>query len=176
MNSAPGRMDVLFDVLSSTGQTEQPMVNNGEAGNSVQPDAQLTLDRLMSILHQAFPTAELSPGAGKKSFLVFKNNKYISINTQDIAYIYMHRGAATIVTYKEQQFSQSRSLDQIQSLLPLKDFFRINRQYLISFDAIKEAEHYFSRKLLVNLTIPSPEKLLVAKEKASAFLQWLDCR
>jgi hypothetical protein len=55
-----------------------------------------------------------------------------------------------------------------------KQFFLLNKQYLINFDAVKEVEHYFARKLLVKLTIDAPEKLLVAKEKARSFLEWLE--
>jgi DNA-binding LytR/AlgR family response regulator len=68
------------------------------------------------------------------------------------------------------------SLDQIRSLLHVKQFFRINRQYLVNFNAIKEVEHYFARKLLINLVIPTAEKLLVPKEKVSHFLHWLEDR
>jgi two-component system response regulator LytT len=52
----------------------------------------------------------------------------------------------------------------------------ISRQYLINFNAVKEVEHYFARKLLVHLTIPAKDKLLVSKEKVSSFLHWLDNR
>jgi len=52
----------------------------------------------------------------------------------------------------------------------------LNRQYLVNFDAVKEVEHYFARKLLVNLTVATPEKLLVAKEKVRTFLDWLESR
>ena len=68
------------------------------------------------------------------------------------------------------------SLEQIQSLLSDKQFYRLNRQCLINFDAVKDAEHYLSRKLLVNSVIPTEEKLIVPKHKVSEFLHWLDNR
>jgi two-component system, LytTR family, response regulator LytT len=113
---------------------------------------------------------------GKKSFLVFKNNKYTSVKTDDIAFIYIRYEAATIMTFQEQQYPIGQSLDQLQALLSPKQFFRFNRQYLVNFAAIKEVEHYFARKLLVKLVIPSPEKLLIGKEKTTAFFDWLDGR
>jgi len=60
--------------------------------------------------------------------------------------------------------------------LPDLDFFRLNRQYLINFNAIKEVEHYFARKLFVKLAVPVAEKLLVSKEKSTLFLKWLEER
>lgn len=113
---------------------------------------------------------------GKKSFLVFKNNKYITIPTEMIAFIYIRNESATIMTFQEQEYSIPQSMDQLQGLLSTKDFFRLNRQYLINFKAVKEVEHYFDRKLFVRLSIPSPEKLLIGKEKTSGFLSWLENR
>ncbi|MDB5087894.1 MAG: DNA-binding response regulator [Mucilaginibacter sp.] len=113
---------------------------------------------------------------GKKSFLVFKNNKYTTVQTDQIAFIYIRNESATIMTFHEQEYVIDQSLDQVQSLLSAKQFFRLNRQYLVNFSAIKEVEHYFARKLFVKLVIPSPDKLLIGKEKTSGFLSWLEGR
>lgn len=113
---------------------------------------------------------------GKKSFLVFKNNKYTTIQTDQIAFIYIRNDSSTIMTFQEQEYSIVHSMDQIQGMLSPKQFFRLNRQYLINFSAVKEVEHYFDRKLFVKLVIPSPDKLLIGKEKTSNFLSWLENR
>lgn len=118
----------------------------------------------------------LGAPAGKKSFLVFKQNKYITVPTENIAFFYIRYDSPIIVCFDKQEYFVNYSLEQIQSLLGAKEFFRLNRQYLINFNAVKEVEHYFARKLLVNLTIPAKEKLLVSKEKVSSFLHWLDNR
>jgi DNA-binding LytR/AlgR family response regulator len=114
--------------------------------------------------------------ACKKSFLVFKHNKYITVPTDTIAFFCVKYESSMIVCFDKQEYFVNYSLEQIQNLLGDKQFFRLNRQYLISFNAVKEVEHYFARKLLVNLTIPAKEKLLVSKEKVSSFLHWLDNR
>ncbi|WP_258539513.1 LytTR family transcriptional regulator DNA-binding domain-containing protein [Chitinophaga oryzae] len=64
----------------------------------------------------------------------------------------------------------------MQNQLSARQFYRLNRQYLINFSAVREVEHYFARKLLVNLHVATPEKLLIGKEKTAAFLQWLEER
>ncbi|RZJ23659.1 MAG: response regulator transcription factor [Acinetobacter sp.] len=113
---------------------------------------------------------------GKKSFLVFKHQKYSTIQTEQIAFIYIRNDSASIMTFKQEDYALDQSLDQLQALLSAKQFFRLNRQYLINFSAVKEVEHYFGRKLFVKLTIPSPEQLLIGKEKTSSFLNWLENR
>ena len=114
--------------------------------------------------------------AGKKSFLVFKNNKYVNVLTDNIALFYIKYEASVIMCFDKQEYLVNSSLEQIQNSLPEKQFFRLNRQYLINFNAIKEVEHYFARKLLVNPAVPVKDKLLVSKEKVTSFLGWLDNR
>ncbi|MBC7935762.1 MAG: LytTR family transcriptional regulator DNA-binding domain-containing protein [Rhizobacter sp.] len=114
--------------------------------------------------------------ANKKNFLVFKHNKYINVPTQTIAYFHVKYETAFIVSFDRQEYAVNYSLEQLQQLLPDKQFFRLNRQYLASFDAVKEVEHYFARKLLVNLAVPTGEKLLVSKERSAEFLRWLENR
>jgi DNA-binding LytR/AlgR family response regulator len=121
-------------------------------------------------------TPDASRTEGKKCFLVFKQNKYLTIPTKTIAFFYIKYDSPMIVCFDGQEYFVNFSLDQLQQLLPETQFFRLNRQYLVNFNAVKEVEHYFARKLLVKLTITAPEKLIVSKEKATKFLHWLGNR
>jgi DNA-binding LytR/AlgR family response regulator len=139
-------------------------------------------DELKNLMHQ-FPVPiltellmKLSEPVAKKSFLVFKQNKYFLIYTENIAYFYVKYELPLIKCFDQKEYLVNHSLKQIQVLITDRQFFRINRQYLINFKAIREVEHYLSRKLLVNLVIPNKDKLLVPKERANDFLSWLDNR
>jgi two-component system response regulator LytT len=114
--------------------------------------------------------------AGKESFLVFKHNKYITVPTEKIALFHVKYESSMIMCLDRQEYAVNRSLEQIQSRLPEKQFYRLNRQFLVNFSAIKEVEHYFARKLLVNLVVPVADKLLVPKEKVRHFLDWMENR
>ncbi|WP_160137616.1 LytR/AlgR family response regulator transcription factor [Chryseobacterium sp. c4a] len=113
---------------------------------------------------------------GKTSFLVFKNQKYTTVPTEDIAYFYIHNEITHLVTFSKEQFPLTQPLGQIAEQVSDKQFFRVNRQYLVNFKAIKEMEHYFQRKILVKLIIETPEKLLINKEKTHSFFTWLENR
>jgi len=115
-------------------------------------------------------------GAGKKSFLVFNRNKYLTVPTETIAFFYVKYDAAIIVTFDKHEYSINYSLKQIEDLLPGQQFFRLNRQYLLNFSAIKEVEHYFARTLLVVPAISYSDKMIVSREKARGFLNWLENR
>lgn len=120
--------------------------------------------------------ARLGTPAGKTSFLVFKNQKYTTVQTDKIAYFYVGNEATHMVCFDRQAFSINQSLDQITNSVSSKQFFRLNRQYLVNFKAIKEVEHYFLRKLLVKLVIETSDQLLVNKEKSHSFLAWMEDR
>lgn len=119
---------------------------------------------------------KINQPSGKTSFLVFKNQKYTNILTEDIAYFYIHNEITHLVTFAKEQFPLSQPLGQIAEQVSEKQFFRVNRQYLVNFKAIKEMEHYFQRKILVKLTLETPEKLLINKEKTHSFFTWLEDR
>lgn len=113
---------------------------------------------------------------GKSSFLVFKHGKYVTIQTKDIAFFHINNDIPTIMSFDNKIYSISLSLDEVNRLISSTKFFRINRQYLVNFAAIKEVEHYYSRKLLVRLKFDTEEDLIVCKDKASLFLSWLENR
>jgi two-component system, LytTR family, response regulator LytT len=124
------------------------------------------------------PASLYNPGndPGKKSFLVFAHHKYMTVPTETIAFFYVKFESTVILTFDRREYSVKYSLEQIQQLLSEQQFFRLNRQYLINFKAIKEVEHYFARKLLVQPVIAFAEKLLVSRERAKDFLNWLERR
>ncbi|NML22322.1 response regulator transcription factor [Pseudoflavitalea sp. G-6-1-2] len=113
---------------------------------------------------------------GKKSFLVFQNNKYVTIPTDQIAFFFSRNESTQIMSFQKQTYAVQQSLDQLQEQLATSQFYRLNRQYIINFSAVKEVEHYYGRKLLVHLQVPAPDDLLIGKEKSTAFLSWLSER
>lgn len=112
----------------------------------------------------------------KSSFLVFKAGKYTSIQTKDIAFFYIKNNLPTIMGYDKKEYIINYSLDDVHKMVSPLKFFRISRQYIVSFSSVKEVEHYFSRKLILKLLLPIEEKLLISKDKATAFLNWLENR
>ena len=131
---------------------------------------QKTLPDLSDLLIQMVQPAE------KSSFLVFKHQKYTTVQVAQIAYFYIRNESTSIVCFDGQEFSLNQSLDQVAGVVSQKQFFRVNRQYLVNFSAIKEIEHYFLRKLYVKLLIETPDKLLINKEKSPSFLSWMENR
>lgn len=52
-------------------------------------------------------------------------------------------------------------------------FFRANRQFIISRNAIKDIDLWFGSRLSVNLTLPVPERIIISKAKTPIFKKWI---
>ena len=108
----------------------------------------------------------------QKSILVYHKDKITPIRLNDIALFYLKHELTHLVTFDEKQYFLNHSLEELEKLAA-GQFYRANRQALINRTAIRDVSQYFGRKLLINLTIPFPEKITVGKVKASTFLSWL---
>jgi DNA-binding LytR/AlgR family response regulator len=106
------------------------------------------------------------------SFLIYKNDKIIPLNINEIAIFYLKNENVLLHTFDGHNFQLHQTLEEIERL-NYQNFFRANRQFIIHRKAVKDASHYFNRKLLVNLNLPFDEEIIVSKEKSTAFLEWL---
>ena len=51
-------------------------------------------------------------------------------------------------------------------------FFRANRQYIVSHSAIVDLSVWFGGKLAVNLTVETPERIIVSRARNRDFKNW----
>lgn len=106
------------------------------------------------------------------ALLIYQGEKIIPVNFEDIAVIYLQDGLVRLHTFDHQTYTASETLEEL-TRIQNPDFFRVNRQHLVHRKAIKNAAKYFNRRLVLQLTFPFKEKLIISKEKASSFLDWL---
>lgn len=111
--------------------------------------------------------------AYKKALLVAYKDKLIPLTTKDIAYFYTEYKIVKAVTFSDTKYVIDDSLEKISQQLDPNDFFRINRQYIVSRNAIKDASVWFSGQLALNLTVPAPERLYVSRSNVNEFKRWL---
>lgn len=109
----------------------------------------------------------------KKAFLVAHKDKLVPIPTKDIAYFYTEYKIVKAVTFSDANYVIDDSLEKISRQLAPNDFFRINRQYIISRNAIKDASIWFASRLALNLKVPTPERLYVSRSNVNEFKCWL---
>ena len=61
----------------------------------------------------------------------------------------------------------------LEAMLNPADFFRINRQYIITLKAITEMKTYSKARVIVRLNPVVKEPPVVSSERAADFKKWL---
>ena len=79
---------------------------------------------------------------------------------------------AKIITTDDVIYYLDSSLEDLYAQLDPSEFFRANRQYIISHKAIKDISIWFGSKLSVNLIVAVPEKIIVSKARVADFKTW----
>ena len=108
----------------------------------------------------------------KSCFLVPQRDKLIPLSTNNIAYIYIEDKSVKAIALDEHIYYMSQTLDEIMNQLNPDDFFRANRQFIVSRKAIKDITLWFGNKLSLNLLVKVPEKIIISKAKVADFKEW----
>jgi two-component system LytT family response regulator len=110
-----------------------------------------------------------------KGKFVIKVGEHIRIiQTNELACIYSLEKSTFLQTIAGRNYAINYSLDQVETLLDPKKFFRINRQYLLSFNAISDIVSYSNSRLLIRLIKYESDDLIVSREKVQKFKEWLE--
>jgi len=110
----------------------------------------------------------------KSRFLVKVGQKIKAISVDKIAYFFSHDKLTFLQTRSREKFPLDQSLDELQGMLDPKDFFRLNRKFIVHFEGIKEVHPYFKGRLKVELQPEIDEDIVVSSEKTPSFKAWLD--
>ena len=110
----------------------------------------------------------------RKRFLLPAFDGFKTINTDDIAFVYFEYKSTRLMLKSGQEEVVSYSLDDLEDELNPDDFFRANRQFIVSVSSIERILNSFNGKLKVVLKAQPEKEVLVSKEKATKFKEWLD--
>ncbi|WP_298905020.1 LytTR family DNA-binding domain-containing protein [uncultured Psychroserpens sp.] len=110
----------------------------------------------------------------KKRLLTYIRNELMPVSIEDISYIYVENTITYIVRKDGKRFTANDSLDQIYSSLDDKLFFRANRQIIVSIYAIDKIIKFGNSSLKIETKPASEIDIVIGKNKASSFKQWLD--
>ena len=105
-------------------------------------------------------------------FLLPERDKLVPLSTKDIAYAYIDAKSVKIVTHEHKNYYLTHTLDDLMAQLDPNMFFRANRQFIVSREAIKDVSIWFGNKLAINLDVEVPEKIIVSKAKVAEFKCW----
>ena len=143
------------------------MINSGRLTSGQQTATPVDVNKLLETI--ATPRTEF-----KKRFVIRYGEHIKTINVEEVAYFYTEDKVNFLATKEGRRFSIDYNLDALESLLDPKTFFRINRQYIISINAIGEMFSYSKSRVLVKLIPPAKHETIVSTERSGDFKLWLD--
>ena len=108
----------------------------------------------------------------KSYFLLPERDKLIPLQVSDIAFICIDEKMVKIVSLDRKTFYSNQTLDDLLVQLDPEQFFRANRQYIVSRKAVKDVSVWFGNKLALNLVIETPDKVVISKARVSEFKTW----
>ena len=111
--------------------------------------------------------------AYKDRFMVSLGTKIQSIPTQNIAYFYLEERIVFLVTKDKKTFPMDYSLDKLTKVLNPKDFFRINRQFIISLECIQVIHNQSAGRLKLEILPKPSQEIIVSMDRISEFKGWL---
>ena len=79
-----------------------------------------------------------------------------------------------MVTTQGRKFIIDYTLESLEEILDPKDFFRINRTFILNINAIKDVLVYSNSRLKVRLTQDFDKEIIVSREKVNEFKNWLN--
>jgi DNA-binding LytR/AlgR family response regulator len=155
-------VDYLLKPIDATSvKNAMKKLNGLSASNSIRSDIQNMIDSFRRI--SAYKTHFLIP---------LKGDKLFPVQTSQIACFYIEASLVKARTFDEKTYTFECTLDELATMLNPADFFRANRQFIISRSSIKDIDFWFNSRLSVNLKVPVPEKILVSKARVPEFKNW----
>lgn len=123
-------------------------------------------------IHQFIANLNRERGYKTHFLIPVKGSKLIPLLACDIAYIHIEDGLVKAKSADGKSYVFEFTLDELAGMLNPSDFFRANRQFIISRNSIKEVDYYFNNRLSINLKVPVPEVILISKVRVSEFREW----
>jgi DNA-binding LytR/AlgR family response regulator len=110
----------------------------------------------------------------KQRFLVKTGTKLVFIDTTEIALFYADGKTVYLLPVKENKiYIADYTLEQLEEQLPPDLFFRTSRKHIVCLKAIAEVKGT-NANLEIRTKEPQAQTLVVSRDRATAFKQWLD--
>ncbi|MBS3914402.1 MAG: response regulator transcription factor [Bacteroidetes bacterium] len=133
-----------------------------------QENYETKMSRLIQELRQS-----VQPKEYRRRYLVKYQQKFISIDVDDIAYFYSDDKLTFIKTHDDHKYILDYTMDEIEGVADPTTFFRVNRAFIISVKCIDKIQDYFGNRLKLILQPEMDKEVLVSREKVSDFKVWL---
>ena len=108
-----------------------------------------------------------------EKLLISHRDELLPVRVADVACFYTTDKMTSVYLKSGRMYAYNRTLEQILSMLDPHSFYRANKQFIIAKDSVQHIKTRFDNRLLIALSIETPEPIYVSKNKASEFKNWI---
>ena len=110
----------------------------------------------------------------RERFLLPYRDGYKTVLVGDVNHIYSENKNTCLYLNDGTSGIVSLSLETLETQLNPDKFFRANRQYILHIDSVEYIGNYFNSKLIIHLKHYPRAKVVVSRDKATAFKNWMN--
>lgn len=105
--------------------------------------------------------------------MVKKGNHIHTISTTEIAFFYAEGRTVYLVDTDRRKYIIDFRLEELDQILDVGNFFRINRGMIIHIDSIEDVMVYSSSRFLIEPKVPFDKEVVVSRDRVPNFKDWL---
>ena len=110
----------------------------------------------------------------KTRFLVKSGKTIDTIKIEEIHHFETKESLSFLVTNKGNHHLIDYTLDQLETMLQPKNFFRINRKIILHIHSIEKVNTYFNSRLSIATKFLDNDSRIVSRDRINDFKKWLD--
>lgn len=110
----------------------------------------------------------------KTRFIVRKGEKIKAIETSEIKLFYADDRDVYLLSKDNRRYAVNQKLEETCTLVDPKKFFRVNRTFLVQYDAIEEVIAYSNSRLKLDVNFKFDKEIIVSREKVNDFKRWME--
>lgn len=109
----------------------------------------------------------------QERFMVTSGDKIRSVPIESVAYFFGQQKFVFLITHDGRRHLVDYTLTQLEGILDPRKFFRINRQFIVGFDAISHMYPHSKSRLRIELEPKGDMEAVVSIEKTPRFKEWI---
>lgn len=114
------------------------------------------------------------PRVYKNRFMVKLGDHIRSVTSDQISLFFADGRDVYLVTDQLRKFIIDYTLESVEEVLDPKQFFRVNRSYILHINAIQDVVIYSSSRLKITPNLKWEGEIIVSREKVNEFKEWFD--
>jgi DNA-binding LytR/AlgR family response regulator len=109
----------------------------------------------------------------KERFMVKNGQNLGYVQTSDILFAFAEEGLVFLITDDGKKHNIDHKIEELQSMLDPKDFFRVNRKFIVHISSIQKIHTWFNSRLKLDLAKGEEHEVIVSRERVADFKNWL---